>query len=324
MRIRAPRGGVAWPRCGAGSRSAARSLAWAVAALTAAWLGVPTILGQALEETGLLRYGLSLTALSEVNPNDAVAATQTWVREVGRASGSWRDARATLFPDTPTMLQSLNNGRIDVVALSSPEYLAVESTLHADPFLVYEQSGEVEVEYVLLVRNTVRSMADLQNGRVAIIKTNTQRELADTWLDVELLEAGLPEKERAFSQLKIVRKRSQAVMALFFKQVDAAVEPRSAFETAVELNPQIGRELKVLARSPRLLPGLACIRRSVNREARQRYVEHATRLHQQPGFRQTFLVLRVTRLVAWNPHFLDTARTLTARYQALRRKAAAR
>jgi ABC-type phosphate/phosphonate transport system substrate-binding protein len=122
----------------------------------------------------------------------------------------------------------------------------------------------------------------------------------------------------------MLRKRSQAVMALFFRQVEAAIEPRSAFETAVELNPQIGREIKVLARSPRLLPGLACIRRSVDHNLRRRYVEQATRLHEQTTFRQTFLVLRVTRLVPWDPRFLDTARALTARHEALRRKAGLR
>ena len=315
------------PRRGSGSavlRSRRAPTAWLLGALATFGLLVAPAVGQSIVESGVVRYGLLLSTFTEVNPNDALAATETWSAAVGRATGAWKATEATLFPDAATMVKAVNANRVDVIALTSAEYLAVESTVLADPFLVYELYGQVEAEYVLLVRNNIRSIAELRDGRLAIAKTSASREMADTWLDVVLLENGLPEKERAFSQVNVTKKRSQAIVAVFFKQADAAVVTRTAFQTAVELNPQLGREIKVLAQSPKLLTGLACIRRSIDMAARRRYVEQATKLHEQTGLRQTFLILQVTRLVAWDPHFLDTARALNARYDALRRKAGER
>jgi hypothetical protein len=68
------------------------------------------------------------------------------------------------------------------------------------------------------------------------------------------------------------------------------------------------------------LPGLICARRALPADLRQRYVQSATTIHERPDFKQTFMVLRMNRLVPWDPHLLDSARALMAQYQALRRK----
>jgi ABC-type phosphate/phosphonate transport system substrate-binding protein len=113
-------------------------------------------------------------------------------------------------------------------------------------------------------------------------------------------------------------------MTLFFGQVDAAVETRAAFETAVELNPQIGRGVKVLARSPGLLQGLVCVRRSLDPSLRRRYLDKALTMHLAADSRQNFMVLRVQRLVPFEPRFLADTRALADRFEALRRKAGTR
>lgn len=271
----------------------------------------------------ILRYGLSTSLMTDVNPNDALAASLLFSRTIGREVGAWDDAQATLFADSESIVKALNTAGVDILALSALEFLGIERQVKADPFVIYQSSGEVVSDYVLVAPEGVRSIADLAGKRVAVFKPTPQRDLADTWLEVLLAEAGLPDSARAV-QVREVKRRSQASIAVFFGQADAAIEPRSAFETAAEMNPQLGKKLKVVAKSAPLLSGIVIVRRSMETELRRRYQEKAVTMHEVVQFRQTFLVMHVNRLLTFEPRFLVGTRQLNDRYLALRKGAASR
>lgn len=271
-----------------------------------------------------LHYGISHSSIPEVNPDDAMAASAVFVRQIGRASGICDDSVATLYPDTESMVRSVNGGAVELVGLSAMEYLGVESRFKADPFFLYVSAGEVTSEYVLLAGDGVKSVADLAGRRVAVFNPSNQRDLADTWLDVLLADAGVPGGSRALQSIKVIKKRSQASMALFFGQVDAAVEPRAAFETASEMNPQVGRKLRVLAKSAPLLSRVMCIRRSMEPDLRRRYLQTVISMHDTPQYRQSFVMMQVSRLVAFEPRYLDATRQLNERFLALKKVGQAR
>jgi len=271
-----------------------------------------------------IRFGFTAALIGDANPNDVVAATLLWAKGVISQVGFWTSAEASVFQDVNEAMTPPNNGKTDLLALTTLEYLAAERRLQVQPSMVFQQSNETMSDSVVLVRSDITSVSQLAGKRLAINLPAREWDMAGIWLDVLLMEAGLPARQTAFSTVKVVPRRSQAAMALFFKQVDVAVETRSAFETAVELNPQLGKELKILARSPPLLPGLICTRNSMEPDLRRRYIEKATHLHELPQFRQTFIVMRVTKILEWDPHFLDSARALVARRDALKKAAARR
>jgi len=122
------------------------------------------------------------------------------------------------------------------------------------------------------------------------------------------------------SYRSIVPKKGQAAMAVFFGKADFGIESRAALTTAIELNPQMGRELVVIETSPTLLPGIVCLSTLMPQELGRRYVAEATRLHQQIRYKQAFIVMRVTRIVEFQPAMLESSRALVARQKALASK----
>jgi ABC-type phosphate/phosphonate transport system substrate-binding protein len=267
----------------------------------------------------LLRYGFTTRLTYDVNPADARVASLVWARGIAKQVGIWDDVEAEVFPDVFSAADSVNAGKTDVLAMSTLEYLSIEDRLNAEPAMVFLQAGVATDEFLLLARDDIHSVSDLAGKRIGVFSASGQRELSSVWLDVLLMEAGIRPDSEKMPLMRPITKRSQAAMTVFFKQVDAAVELRPAFETAVELNPQLGRELKVLARSPGLLPGLVCLRNGMPPSVKRRYLEEAVRLHELPQFRQTFLLLRITRLMAWEARYLDSARALVAQRDALRK-----
>jgi ABC-type phosphate/phosphonate transport system substrate-binding protein len=59
------------------------------------------------------------------------------------------------------------------------------------------------------------------------------------------------------------------VLPVFFKRADAACLARGSWETAVELNPQLGRDLRALAVSPKIIPIAIGFRRGCNANGRK-------------------------------------------------------
>jgi ABC-type phosphate/phosphonate transport system substrate-binding protein len=310
-----------------GRRRATRAPVFVAVLATAAVLlplpGSARLAGQGKAADPILKYGLSTSLMTDVSPTDALAASLLFSRTIGRAVGAWDDAQATLYSDSDTIVRALNASAVDFVALSALEYLGIERQVKADPFIIYQTSGEVASEYVLVASDAIRSVADVAGKRVAVFKAAPPRDLGDTWLDVLLAGAGLADGVRGV-QVREMKKRSQASVAVFFGQADAAIEPRSAFAMAAEMNPQLGKKLRVLATSVPLLSGIVVVRRSMDPDLRRRYLEKATTMHEVVQYRQTFLVMHVNQLLPFEPRYLAGTRQLNERYLALRKSATTR
>lgn len=267
----------------------------------------------------VLRYGLTSGVIENANPTDVRAASLVWVQGVADLIGLFRSVEANLFSTADAAAGAVNVGGTEVLALSTLEYFSVEKVLKASPAAVFESGGEIGQEYVLVSRQESASLKDFVGKSIAVHAGNREWALSDVWADVLMAEAGVPDWRRVFS-VKYLDKRGHAAMAVFFKQADLAIEVRSAFQTAVELNPQLGRELRVLARSPRLLPGLICIADRVSPAHRRSYVDTMSRMHELTKYRQAFNAMRLTRIAPWDSSQLEATRALVARQRAVQGK----
>jgi ABC-type phosphate/phosphonate transport system substrate-binding protein len=267
---------------------------------------------QSRSSQSVVRFGLSATVVeSDVNPNDALAAAKVWADLLGNGTGLWTSAEARIYPDAGSLAAAVNNGDADVVALGTDEYLEIEKNFRAIPSFTYVMAGEVEIQYLILVRNDsgIKTLGDLRNRRIAIPKGG-RSSMVPLWIDGLLYDNNLPEKEVFFKELKQVQKTNQAILPIFFKQMDAGIAIKSTYETAVALNPQIGRQLRVLTASPKLVMLVTCIRSTLSTQQRQQYVKQALKLHESPGGLQGFHLFKMDRLVAWDPAYANNVREL--------------
>ena len=262
--------------------------------------------------SSMIRFGLSSAVMeSDINPNDALAAAKIWAELLGKKTGLYANAEARIYRDAPSLSAAVKSGDADIIALGTDEYLEVEKSLPAIPAFTYVVSGQIETQYLILVRNDsgINTLADLRNKRITMLKGG-RSSMMPLWLDVLLYDNKLPDKESFFRELKQVPKINQAILPIFFKQMDAGVAMRSAFDTAVTLNPQIGKQLKVLAASPKLVMLVACIRSSMPAAERQQYIKAILRLHELPDGLQGFQLFKMDRLIPWDPSYANSVREL--------------
>lgn len=263
-----------------------------------------------------LRLGMTTSVIESVSAADARAAAVLWAEGIASAVGLYRSVDGAIFNSLDEAVRAVNEGRTEILVLSSPEYLEAEKRLACHPAMAYEIMGEVTQEFVLVAKRGRSALAP-GGASVAMFLQNPKAELSHIWADTYFHETGVPRGLNAFASVRPMDRKGRATMAVFFGQADYAIDTRSAFASTVELNPQVGRDLEVVAHSDALLPGLVCLSDRMSAELRRRYIEAAVHMHDQVRYRQSMIVMRVSRIVAWEARYLDTTRALLARHAAI-------
>jgi len=218
----------------------------------------------------VLRVAISTDTLAGANVSDARAAYKVWIREVTRqlpATVAQMDPE--IFLSSEEMTRGIRQGTIGCFGITALEFVNVADLVDPDYLLLQDYLSE-GMEYVLLIHNnsTFKKVADLRGAQVV---THFHRDmvLAQAWLGTMLAANNLPQADHFFASQKLTDNLNQVVLPVFFHRADAACLARRNWETAVELNPQLGRDLRPLVVSPRLVPIAIAFRRGCNPEARK-------------------------------------------------------
>jgi phosphonate transport system substrate-binding protein len=254
--------------------------------------------GLAQKNTRLLRVAVSIETLGGANVNDARAAYKVWTAQVASAMGG---TKAELVPDvfipSDQMVQMIRQGTVDMFGITAWEYAKVIDRIDLTTVLL-EESVASGLQYVLLVHNAspFKKLADL-NGRQLVIHHHRDMNLLPAWLGALLAADNLPPMETFFSQRVSRDSLTQLVLPVFFRRVDAAAVSKSNFDTAVELNPQLGKDLHVLAISPKVVPIALCFHKNCSQEGKKELINIINRTEAMPAGEQIVALYQSRRLV---------------------------
>jgi ABC-type phosphate/phosphonate transport system substrate-binding protein len=266
-----------------------------------------------------VRFGVSTAIMSgETNQNDMIAMAKIWAGMIVASTSSWKDANGEVFEDLGRLESSLNSGAVDLVAMATRDYVQMEGSLKAKPSFTYCAGGQIEIEYLLLVHkdSNIFSLKDLKNKRIAIT-FGERNNLAPLWMDILLMREGLKTKQESPVNLKLVNKSTQAILPVFFRQMDAAIVSRQAFETSSKLNPQLSKNLRVIAASPRLVPIVVVMRNSLTDSQKALILERVLKLHETPGGLQTLIASKLDRMSIWKSEYFLNVKSLVEEYEKL-------
>ena len=273
--------------------------------------------------TKIFHFGLTTRMFRGINENDGRAAIKFYIESVGRERGFVVESMAT-FDDALVVGKALRSGQLDAASMTTEEYLRINGDVASAHLFDEPDRPDPGEEYLLLIHrnNTVTNLAGLKGGLLMEFD-NLRTSLARMWLDVQLLEQGLPRTENLFGKVTLERKLSTVVLPVFFGNAQACLVTRRGFETMVELNPQVGKNLRVLAASPAFVVTVMCFGAKANREDEATIVQGLQRLHEQPRGQQLLAIFQGgTRLIEYPVSFLDRASKLRKRHDELMRNPA--
>lgn len=211
------------------------------------------------------RGGYSANLVRHASDNDVRGAFLAYSAAISHANQIASAPDQLICRSVAEMERALREDHIDILVAPATELFQMPPELLTLPYVVSTAGGQSGVEYLLLVRAdaAVDHLADLA-GRQLCLVDNPQGLLAGPWLDSILHEAALPSAATFFSDTRLCPKPNLAALPVFFGQADACVISRSSFEVLGELNPQVHRQLRILAASPRLQPIVAAFRHNID------------------------------------------------------------
>lgn len=262
-------------------------------------------------EDRVMNMALWLPIFSGFSPRDARVAARMWVEKWGKTSGVFDRAEAHAFNDLSRLDQDLVQESWDVVMLPVEEYLHVGEQRGLTPDYTIVRGGKPGDVYVLLVRSDagIDELSDLK-GKSMTFSTEHNHRNAVVWLDGLLAESNLPPLSVLAELTEGERKGARVILPVFFGQTDGCVVSLSEFETMAKLNPQLKRQLKVLATSPRVITIVFSVSPNVSELQRKALNESLLRLHEDKEYRQILLLHKVEGLAPIDRQILESTRRM--------------
>jgi len=266
-----------------------------------------------------LKIGFSSKAFVNVPRDDIKIAVQVLSQKVAKKTiGS---AESRVYDTTAEIEKDLKIKKLDIVALTPEEFIQLKAHAPLEPVMVTVAWKSHEVELLLLGRKEsgFKRVAELKNRSIALPSESSQySSMYRTWVENLVMKEGAASPDRFFSALQETRNASQAVMSVFFRKADVCVVSSHTFEVTSELNPQIARELKVIASISRLSGGVITIRRDLSEERKQRIIQALQTLHEDQDGKQMFVLFQLSRLAPYRPEYLKETEALYEEQRSLR------
>jgi ABC-type phosphate/phosphonate transport system substrate-binding protein len=268
-----------------------------------------------------IHIGYPSKLFAEVDRRDARAAMEIWVKTMAKKMNKHYNLIYVEIDELQAIEKALKERRIDLIGMPALDFVKIRKHVQLDPALADLKGKSVADQFVLLVRRDkgIKSIGQLVNKRF-LVEIGFKKEIELLWLDTFLLRRGLPKSSSFFSSIKDVQKPSQAILPIFFDQADACLVTALSYEIVLELNPQLGRELTELARSPEYLRHIVCFRSDFDPAAKKDLTEALPHLQDYVEGRQVLTLFKSDELVTYDPAWIRSLENLVEDHKNLMRR----
>lgn len=262
-----------------------------------------------------IAIGFSAKSFPDVDAKDAHAAIKLWASEIGTQAKM--QPESMVYPDVRALLADYRKDQIDFMSIPAVDYFRNEGNLSGVPGFVGVRKGKKTERYVILTTadKGAASILSLKKRKLALVSSD---DLGTLFLNTMLLRQHQPEMDRFFSVVESKPKHSQAIHAVYFGSADACVVPERAFHTMAELNPQVGKKLKILASSPELISGVAIFRKGYPKAFREKTESITGDLKNNPRGKQILTLFQFDDLAVMRETDLADMRNLYREYRRLK------
>ncbi len=291
------------------ARGAVSSRRRAIALTLGAGHWLPGLLAAA-DAVAPLRLALSESLVSDVNMNDARAAMRIWIQLIAKDLNLVVEFSPKVFETTEEVLNRVRRSQCDSAAINVIEYRQISDVL--DPSLIIATAGISGLEqYILLVKRNggLAQLGDLRGRRLISLATPRMC-VASAWLSTILAAGHLGPSDKFFGPMATESKVSRVVLPVFFGQAEACLTTRRSFDTMCELNPQVAKDLLVLASSPAMVVSGYMFRRGYQNASREKLIRALSNLRATPSGRQLATLFQFEEVAPRDANCLAEALTI--------------
>ncbi len=188
---------------------------------------------------------------------------------------------------------TLKPGRVTFEATNESKGLVHE-------VIVVRDKGVKELPYDakknVVIEKRIQHLGELRGRRLCMLKAPKMC-VAPDWLSTILDEGHFGPSEQFFGSVATDSKASRVVLPVFFGQTDACLTSKRSFDTMCELNPQVAKDLTVIASSPVMVVTFYIFHRNYHGLSRERFAKVYSDLPNSAAGRQLATLFQFENLV---------------------------
>lgn len=266
----------------------------------------------------IYRIGISSKSFGKIKTNDGTAAIKAWAATITKEQKLKVNFDVRLITNTTKELRkSITNIEYDGYSLSSPEYFDTGIGFPEHVYILKKQSG-ININYIIIShsQSSVMSPQDLLKCKL-ITCDNNQMVMSLQWLESILFKHA---KGVKINKPEQVDNFSKAILQIFFRQADAALVTREAFDLACELNPQLRKDIKVLYESQPFISGFFILLRPPHEKHYEVLEKIILDVGKTPGGQQVLTVFQSTGIAKYPATVLEDTIKFLKNYEQMKEK----
>ena len=148
-------------------------------------LGAQNSATEGVKGNETVRFGVLRKIMGVVNENDSKVAISLWTKSLAKELGIPAEPIVYSYSALSEVKTDLEEKRVDVVFITTPQLFALQSLLSEDGLLAIKQSGTITEEYILLVHQAslANNIRDLKGKNLRVLD-NARTSLSLNWLNV--------------------------------------------------------------------------------------------------------------------------------------------
>ncbi len=263
---------------------------------------------------------LAIIHHSEVILKNLEAAMDLWYEEFTKKVGV--SPQYFFYRDIQQLVADFNAGKLDIIDTTSLNFLRIRPEIAAnmapDIYGVIK-GGKKTHHYLLLTRadSGILSLKDLKNDTIFIQEND---DTGRFFVNTMLLKNGLAHMERFFAEIQETKTLASAILSVFFNKGQVCVTTDDIFDTMVELNPQVGKQLRILETSPEIVNGVFFFHKNYDLRLKKDALNEALNFEKTTYGQQVLLLYKIDRLVPLDEADLAPVANLLHEYNFLRQQ----
>ena len=251
------------------------------------------------------RFIYSKELFFNTKTEDAIALTKIFTEKVKKQNGIDDEAEIVICKNDEELIDATKTN-FDFVLSTTVALVRLLKKGNVKPVLVNQTQGSYGFVYYLVTRKdkNINYLSDLKNRKLNIL-ARSDGQTPSLWLEKILRENKLPVKNKFFEEITFDYKPTNILLPVFFNKVDAAVITKESFDVMCELNPNIKKDLNIMATSKTLLFGvLSFDTKSKNKEREKFIYDILTTMHNDADGRQFLSLFSLDKIIPYKEEYL--------------------
>ncbi|QSZ40994.1 PhnD/SsuA/transferrin family substrate-binding protein [Sulfurimonas aquatica] len=262
---------------------------------------------------GHMNVAYGNASMNQFSKKDTMIVMDIWIQEIMKTT---KHSATFFFYDSSTeMAKDFEERKLDLVITTGVEFVkSFEKSNLVKAFT--GGSKEKHAEDIIVVLPAKKSLQELYSKKDPKVALQESEEIAMIYIEKNFFEKN---KEAKIEYIK-TRKRNAAILKLFFGKADAAVVTKKTFDFAKELNPQIGKKLKIAKLSTISARTFGFFHKDFNPEMAEEIRSFALAIGKSARGQQILTVFQTDKVVETTVKDLEPIGNIYKEYIALKKE----